>query len=434
MIRRSASAFIDASSFSIVPPPLRSRHLPPPGARKTVGCAGLLHLVRSDGPREARREGEGRRDSPNPTREAVRTLVVLSVRHLRRSGRASQAHGTHVQGREASMDGREVCKRKLGAAAVCYQAPMESWMRMENQAKRMGSKTVAHSAIETTAGSGGGLVNLAIGPVVQCMEAATLGMPFEVWKTRMGRYRNEGTFQSFANVYRNGGGLKAFWKGTGAKMVESATKGGILMYSKENINAALLASGVSPTMAGLSAGAGGGVCQVLVMGPCTYLVTGAVTGDQSVSTMQRINQTYARSGIKGFYPGGTAIAFRQATNWASRQGFTEAVRERFKIFFHGNKDAKLTKWQEVAAGTVGGTLACWNHPFEVARIEMQARGDQGQKSIGMLEVFREISKEHGVGGLFKGLVPRVCLGIWQTLFMVTGAKLVKDQLQEAGLL
>jgi hypothetical protein len=34
-----------------------------------------------------------------------------------------------------------------------------------------------------------------------------------------------------------------------------------------------------------------------------------------------------RQGFLGFYPGGTAIAFRQATNWASRQGFTDAVRE-----------------------------------------------------------------------------------------------------------
>ena len=36
--------------------------------------------------------------------------------------------------------------------------------------------------------------------------------------------------------------------------------------------------------------------------------------------------------------------------------------------------------------------------------------------------------ESGMTGLFTGLVPRVMLGIWQTLFMVTGAKIVKDAL------
>ena len=33
-----------------------------------------------------------------------------------------------------------------------------------------------------------------------------------------------------------------------------------------------------------------------------------------------------------------------------------------------------------------GALACWNHPFEVARIEAQARADQGQSSLSMPKV------------------------------------------------
>jgi hypothetical protein len=55
------------------------------------------------------------------------------------------------------------------------------------------------------------------------------------------------------------------------------------------------------------------------MGPCTFLVTASVTGDKSVSTTQLIAKTWAEKGLKGFYPGGTALAFRQASNWASRQ-------------------------------------------------------------------------------------------------------------------
>jgi hypothetical protein len=33
------------------------------------------------------------------------------------------------------------------------------------------------------------------------------------------------------------------------------------------------------------------------------------------------------------------------------------------------------------SGIIGGTMACWNHPFEVARIEMQSRADQGQGKV-----------------------------------------------------
>ena len=97
------------------------------------------------------------------------------------------------------------------------------------------------------------------------------------------------------------------------------------------------------------------------MGPCTFLVTAKVTGGATgMSTTQRITDTWAKQGLKGFYPGGTAIAFRQATNWASRQGFTEGIRARMQ----SEPGAKLSRSQEVTAGILGGALSCWNHPFE----------------------------------------------------------------------
>ena len=205
------------------------------------------------------------------------------------------------------------------------------------------------------------------------------------------------------------------------------------MYAKEGINDTLTAGGMDPTAAGVLAGAGGGIAQVSVMGPCTYLVTGAVN-DPGTNVLTRVRDTYKRGGVAGFYPGGTAIAFRQATNWASRQGFTEFVRARFKVLFHGDKDARLTKTQEVAAGVVGGTMACWNHPFEVARIEAQTLGNAGKPVGSMVTVMRNIVKVDGVGGLFRGIVPRIGLGVWQTLFMVTGAKLFKDELKKRDLI
>ena len=78
-------------------------------------------------------------------------------------------------------------------------------------------------------------VDLLIGPLIQCMEAATLGMPFEVWKTRMGSNRTEGTLEAFKNIYRKGG-PKAFWAGTGPKMIESASKVRHLSERRENVS------------------------------------------------------------------------------------------------------------------------------------------------------------------------------------------------------
>ena len=274
---------------------------------------------------------------------------------------------------------------------------------------------------------------LRMGATLQCVEAATLGMPFEVWKTHMARNRTETTMGALRTVHaKNGGGLRGvlgFWTGTGPKMIESASKGAILMLAKESIKERALEAGCGPVAAGVLAGAGGGVAQVSVMGPCTFLVTARVTSAPGVSLAQHARRAWGAHGVKGFYPGGVPIAFRQATNWASRQGFTDAVREGMKRTLHEDPaTAKLSVAQELTSGMIGGFLACWNHPFEVARVEAQARAAAGEPKIGMVDIFRRVMAEHGVAGLFKGVVPRVGLGIWQTTFMVTGANIIREHL------
>ena len=126
---------------------------------------------------------------------------------------------------------------------------------------------------------GGGKIgdpkDMATGAVLQCIEAASLGMPFEVWKTRMGRFRNEGNLEAIRAILAKDG-VGGFWKGTGAKMVESASKGAILLYAKEAILMGMETGSFSPGVSGICAGAGGGLAQVSVMGPCTFLVTAVV--------------------------------------------------------------------------------------------------------------------------------------------------------------
>lgn len=165
----------------------------------------------------------------------------------------------------------------------------------------------------------------------------------------------------------------------------------------------------------------------------TAAVTGARLADGSKeSTRAMVRRTYAAAGVKGFYPGGSAIALRQMSNWASRQGFTEWARARVRTAFHGSTPdaaaARLTPPQEVLAGVIGGTLACWNHPIEVARIEAQARANAGEGHRSIVGIWKAIVVEQGPAGLFKGIVPRAFLGVWQTLCMVTGVKLVQDAL------
>ncbi len=289
------------------------------------------------------------------------------------------------------------------------------------------------------------------------MEAITFGLPFEVWKTHMGSFRNQSTVESFKNIYSKGG-IRAFWSGWQPKMVESFLKGGILLFAKDAIIRSTSSMGMGEVTSGLVGGFGGGVAQVVVLGPCTYLVTAAVTGNKSSSIFTHIKNTMATRGIAGFYSGGTALMLRQGSNWASRQGFTDLIRAQFKKSHGGDqKTAKLSVWEEAISGTIGeclcmvvvvvvlyakffisvlfivgllllllflftflgGALSTWNQPFEVMRIEAQSAAAKGLPAKGFFDTFKGIVKDSGPLGLFKGIVPRIGICVWQTLFMVT---------------
>ena len=174
--------------------------------------------------------------------------------------------------------------------------------------------------------------NLILGAGLACMEAATLGLPFEVVKTFMGRNRKQGTLSSIQYIYGIKG-MAGFWDGFTFKMTESALKGPLLLCTKEVVRDVCLGANLPPPLAGLISGAVGGVTQTIVIAPMTFLVTRKVSSTQqhshaSLSPMETIKQ----HGIRGLYAGAFPIALRQASNWALRQGFVDLFRSFFVTY------------------------------------------------------------------------------------------------------
>ena len=267
------------------------------------------------------------------------------------------------------------------------------------------------------------------GALLSCLESATLGQPFEVWKTRMGRMRTESTMQSF-NMIQKEQGVGGFWKGVGPKMFECSTKGAVLLFTAEGIKEGCDSLGLHAGVTGFIAGAGGGVAQTIVMGPSSFLVTAVVTGGPNQTVAGTFSTALKNHGIAGLYPGGMAVAFRQGSNWASRMGFNELMKPVFASYWHGDAKAKLTTSQEVVCGICAGIFSCWNHPFDVARIEGQARAISGEKALPMTGIIRAVHAEYGMAGLFQGIIPRCLFSINQTLFMITGAKILKEFMEK----
>lgn len=142
-------------------------------------------------------------------------------------------------------------------------------------------------------------------------------------------------------------GVLALWSGLSPRMIEGLFSGGVLLAAKEGLHTALsdfaapaltkrIGVTIPPSLIGFVSGAGGGAAQSLVMGPTSLIVTACVAASKEndgecVSAFRVAQKVLRERGIRGLYRGAPAVAVRQATNWASRQGFTEFVRPRIPI-------------------------------------------------------------------------------------------------------
>ncbi|KAI0788539.1 putative YHM2-protein of the mitochondrial carrier family [Abortiporus biennis] len=280
--------------------------------------------------------------------------------------------------------------------------------------------------------------NIAVGAIMNMFQVTTLGQPLEVIKTQMAANRSQTMVQALQTVWSRGG-VTGFYQGLIPwAWIEASTKGAVLLFTASEIETAGVSMGVNPAVAGLLGGMGGGIAQAYAtMGFCTCMKTAeitrhkqAATGIKPPSTWAVFADIYRREGIAGINKGVNAVAVRQCTNWGSRMGFARLAEDMIRKVKGKGESDKLSPWEKIASSTVGGALATWNQPIEVVRVEMQsmskavASANRPEK-LTIANTLAYIYKENGIKGLYRGVTPRIGLGIWQTICMVSFADYVK---------
>lgn len=188
------------------------------------------------------------------------------------------------------------------------------------------------------------------------------------------------------------------------------------------------AAGASEFLGGITGGVTGGVAQAYAtMGFCTCMKTVeitkhkvAATGVKPPSTFATFADIYRREGVRGINKGVNAVAIRQMTNWGSRFGLSRLAEQGIRDLT-GKKDGeKLGAAEKIIASGLGGGLSAWNQPIEVIRVEMQSKTEDPNrpKKMTVGNTFKYIYESNGVKGLYRGVAPRIGLGMWQTICMV----------------
>ncbi|CAG8417629.1 unnamed protein product [Penicillium salamii] len=265
--------------------------------------------------------------------------------------------------------------------------------------------------------------------------------PLEVIKTTMAANRNDSFRTSLSRIWARGGFL-GFYQGLIPwAWIEASSKGAVLLFVASETDRMVRGLGYGNFSAGITSGMVGGMAQAYAtVGFCTCMKTAEITkhkvmeaGGKPPSTWATFAETYRQGGIRGINKGVNAVAIRQVTNWGSRFGLSRMAENVIRSCT-GKTDAeqKLSAPEKVLASTLGGGLSAWNQPIEVVRVEMQSmKADKNRPANPtMLSTVKYIYAENGLRGLYRGVTPRIGLGIWQTVCMVAFGDMAKEAVEK----
>jgi hypothetical protein len=277
--------------------------------------------------------------------------------------------------------------------------------------------------------------NLLLGAGLNMFEVTTLGQPLEVVKTTMAANRGDGFSTALGRVWARGGPL-GFYQGLIPwAWIEASTKGAVLLFVASEAEYYARRAGANEFGGGILGGITGGVAQAYAtMGFCTCMKTVEITkhkqaaaGVKPQSTFQTFMGIYRQDGIRGINKGVNAVAIRQMTNWGSRFGLSRLAEGWIRTATGKKEGEKLSAMEKVFSSAIGGGLSAWNQPIEVIRVEMQSKKEDPNrpKKMTVGNTFKYIYETNGMKGLYRGITPRISLGIWQTVCMVAFGDMAK---------
>lgn len=282
--------------------------------------------------------------------------------------------------------------------------------------------------------------NLLLGAGLNMFEVTTLGQPLEVIKTTMAANRGDGFGTALGRIW-NRGGMLGFYQGLIPwAWIEASTKGAVLLFVASEAEYYARNAGASEFGGGIIGGVTGGVAQAYAtMGFCTCMKTVEITkhkvaasGVKPPGTWATFMEIWHREGIRGINKGVNAVAIRQMTNWGSRFGLSRLAEQGIRRVTNKEHGEKLSAVEKITASALGGGLSAWNQPIEVIRVEMQSKKEDPNrpKKMTVGNTFRYIYQTNGLKGLYRGVTPRIGLGVWQTVCMVAMGDMAKTYVEK----
>ncbi|MCJ1244273.1 Mitochondrial DNA replication protein yhm2 [Trapelia coarctata] len=256
----------------------------------------------------------------------------------------------------------------------------------------------------------------------------------------MAANRGDSFASALSRIWQRGGVLGYYQGLIPWAWIEASTKGAVLLFVASEAEYYAKSFGASDFVGGISGGMAGGVAQAYAtMGFCTCMKTVEITqhkiaakGVAPPSTWATFMDIYRKEGIRGINKGVNAVAIRQTTNWGSRFGLSRLAETGIRKVTGKEDGQKLGSLEKILASGLGGGLSAWNQPIEVIRVEMQSKTEDPNrpKNLTVGKTLKYIYSNNGIKGLYRGVTPRIGLGVWQTICMVALGDMAKEAVEK----
>ncbi len=199
------------------------------------------------------------------------------------------------------------------------------------------------------------------------------------------------------------GGYLSLYKGLDVTLIGAMPKAGIRFSANSYLKDIIKdpKTGKLNNFEQFLAGAGAGICEaVLAVTPMETIKTKLI--EKNANFLTGVKMILRESGPKGLYQGLTATILKQSSN----QGFRFMAFNKYKDVISKMHSEKLSAFESLIGGMIAGCFSTvCNNPFDVIKTQMQGmRASQYKNTV---DCFRQLLRDEGVQGFYKGLIPRL---------------------------
>jgi solute carrier family 25 aspartate/glutamate transporter 12/13 len=256
--------------------------------------------------------------------------------------------------------------------------------------------------------------------------------PLDMVKTRLqtGKSMYSGPLTTIRSILQHEG-VRGFYKGLVPNLVGVTPEKAIKLAANDVFREMLESENGSMSLVSeMAAGAGAGLCQVIATNPMEITkirmqMQATLPVEQRQTTMQVVNGL----GIRGLYQGSLSTLSRDIPFSLI---FFPAYAN-IKKYFADDKGNNSIGSLLLSGGIAGATGSFFATPADVIKTRLQLVG--GKERYGnMANCFKTVLREEGVGALFAGCIPRMCVVAPLFGIALLSFELQKEYMIKSGLL